>query len=392
MNILVDLRSLQTEHVSGVTVFGENLVQNLCEHYPEERFYLWTNSLTSLPESFSDISFPNATHIHTKIPNIILTLLSSLFRIPKIDTLVKKQIKKMDGEIVEFDIAFIPDPRPFPVSTKCKKVCLFHDLSPLHFPQTFSLKTRIWHRLVRFTKEARESTHIFTPSRHTKDDIVQELGVSSEKISVIGAGVSEALRPITDDMEKEAVRKKYKLPENFFLTLSTLEPRKNISALIEAFCRFQKIHDTEDFFLVIAGTADPKIFAHMHIADHPNILFPGHIEETEKAALFSSAIAFVYPSLFEGFGMPVLEAMACGVPVLSSQKASLPEVYGDAALSFDPTSISDMTDALENMYVRKNMRKELREKGFQRASSPQFHWTTVARKVMAICAEIEDMY
>lgn len=384
MNIVIDLRALQSGNISGVEVFTEHITRALIAEFPEWSFYLWTNSQKSLPESFPEFAAPNAIRIHTKWSNKLLLLLSAFFRKPALERKLLRKIRHINPECKQIDCFLIPDPRPTPLSKKCPKVMVVHDLSPLHFPKNFSLKTRLWHFLLRWKKEIAEATAILTPSHFTKKDVQHHFQIPAEKVTVVGAGVSERIRPVTDTVELEEIKKKYQLPDTFFLTLSTLEPRKNLQNLLEAFLRFRQKHQEENLKLVVAGKANSTIFRSIALKENPAVYFPGFIEETDKAAIFSLATAFLYPSFFEGFGLPVLEAMACGTPIMSSNAAALPEVYGDAALDFSPAEISEMIEEMEHFYASPNIHKKLAAAALARAQLPQFFWSTIAQKAGAV--------
>ncbi len=390
MKVLCDLRALQSGNASGVETYTENILHALISASPDMTFILWTNSRKPLPEHFPKFDYPNAFHVHTRICSSFLNLSSYFLRRPHIDRIVASKAVRLGlfkkGE--HFDVFFVPDPRPSPSSPLCRKVSLFHDLSPIHFQETFSQKTRFWHHLLRMKKEAEEASRICTPSRFTKEDIHHEFRIPEEKITVIGAGAAEHLRPIEDPVELDAVRKKYGIPPNFILTLSTLEPRKNLENLIEAFFRFQKRSGEKNLKLVIAGKKTPNIFSDIHFPESQALIFPGFIEEADKAALYSAAKMFVYPSYFEGFGLPVLEAMKCGTPVLSSSSSSLPEVYGDAAKEFDPYSVTEISQAIETVYMNVGAQEELRRKGLERSSSPNYSWSVVGEKLMTVFHEV----
>ena len=381
MNILIDLRPLQNGKISGVEVFTENITRKLTKEGEKHNFFLWTNAAKKLPENFPKFSGKNVVRIHTKKSNRFLNLFLSLFRYPKIDQLVKKKCLKYGllSKNDNFDAIFIPDLRPAPISKNVKKFIMFHDLSFIHFKQTFSCKTKIWHKLLRPKKEAKEAFKIFTPSEFTKNDLILSYKIPEEKIVVISEGVDEKFFP-KDEVDLYEVRKKYNLPKKFLLTLSTLEPRKNLNLLIDAFSLFSRKFSHEDLYLVIAGQRHDSIFAKTTLPEKAKVVFPGFIKEEHKPALYSSALAFIFPSLFEGFGLPVVEAMASGAPVISSNYSSLPEVAKDSALFFDPLDKEELCAKIEEIYFNPELRKELSQKG--RIKSKEFNWNKVAQKAL----------
>lgn len=381
MNILVDLRPLQSGKISGVEVFTENIVRTLIKLGNEHRFFLWTNSRTPLPKSFPHFAAPNAVRIHTEKSNRILNIALAFFRFPRLDRFVRREAIKqgMMTKKDRFDAVFLPDLRPAPVSHGVKKYQMVHDLSFIHFPETFSRKSRLWYRLLRFAKEIHTADKIFTPSVFTQEDLAKTLHVPRWRSIVVSEGVDAKFYPASP-AEVFEVRKKYNLPEKFLLSLATLEPRKNIANLIKAFQLFVRRHPNEDLFLVIAGRKDETLFAKTSLAQEKRVIFSGFIDEDRKVALYSAAFAFIFPSFFEGFGLPPLEAMACGTPVLSSSFSSLPEVVEEAGLLFNPLKPEDICAKIETLYFDPALRQKLREKGLARARL--FTWEKVARKIL----------
>src|SRR3972149_2680725 len=238
------------------------------------------------------------------------------------------------------------------------------------FSETFSWKRRFWHFFVNFRRLARASDKIIAVSESTKDDIITHYGISREKISVIPSGIGKQFRAMSrNDGELISVQKKYNLPYKFILSLETFEPRKNIISLIKSYEALQLLGNPvfDKYFLVIAGTRgwkDEEIFR--AIANSPykeKIIFPGFIADKDKTALYNLAGVFVYPSLYEGFGFPPLEAMACGVPVIVSHSSSLPEVVGDAGVLIDSYQPEELFRVLQQILTDQEFIDLLRKKG-----------------------------
>jgi len=252
---------------------------------------------------------------------------------------------------------------------------IIHDLSFIHFKDTFSLKSRFWHKILRVKKEISESKRIFTPSEFTKNDIKNTLKINAKKIKIIYEGGGENFAK-KSQKKIEKIRKKYNLPNKFLLSLSTLEKRKNLKTLIKAFLK----SSCKDLYLVLAGQKNNSIFAELNLPKNERVIFTGFIPEEDKNALYSASFAFIFPSLFEGFGLPLLEAMASGVPVLCSNTSSMPEVVGNSALLFNPLKKEDISVKIEKIYTDAELRKNLIQKGLNRAK--EFSWESSAKKIL----------
>jgi glycosyltransferase involved in cell wall biosynthesis len=204
---------------------------------------------------------------------------------------------------------------------------------------------------------------------------------------VIYSGVSRDFRPASVSQRSADVRAKYRLPERFLLFLGTLEPRKNISGLIRGYDRLLTGHpELAEYELVIAGGPGWKtggIKAAWHSARHRDrIRLIGYVDEADRAELYRLASLFIYPSFYEGFGFPPLEAMACGLPVVMSQTASLPEVAGEAALLINPYRESDIGEAISAVLLSGSLREKMKKRSLETAT--KFSWRTAAEKYLQI--------
>lgn len=370
------MRPLMAGKISGVEVYIESMLKALFEWGRENEYILWYNAFKPVFFRFK-ADQPNVKWKHTRIPNKILNFCQSLFRWPKADKLIGEKI----------DILWVPDPRPAPVSPFCKKIVTFHDLSFEDFRYAFNLKTRLWHKVLRPRKEAEEADKIIAVSEFTKGQLETEYGIPGEKIRVIYEAASETIRPLPIPRSFEIIKRKYKLPERYFLCLSTLEPRKNIEGVIRAYIEWQE-ETRADVALVIAGKDFPNIFRHISVKKHPLIIRPGFIDEEDKGLLYQHALAFLYPSFYEGFGLPILEAMRCGTPVVTSDCASMPEVAGDAALLVNPNDHTHLKQALHKMYRDEVYREQLIKKGYERVK--QFSWEKAATGLLQIFHKLAE--
>jgi glycosyltransferase involved in cell wall biosynthesis len=229
---------------------------------------------------------------------------------------------------------------------------------------------------------ARRARRVIAISESTKRDVVTRLGVSPDQVDVVYCGVEKILRPLPV-AEVTRFRQERALPDRFILFLGTLEPRKNVQTLVRAYSQWRKAeHDIPK--LVVAGGKGwyyDRIFAEVESLDLAgDVIFPGYVTQQELPLWYNAAQLFVYPSRFEGFGLPVLEAMACGTPVITTNVASLPEVAGDAALLVSPDDEAQLVEAMRRTLGDKSLRQEMVAKGL--AQSTQFTWARTAHQTL----------
>jgi len=268
---------------------------------------------------------------------------------------------------------------------RCRRTCLtVHDLSFMRYPAgAFPAQRDFLMRTV--PRSVARAGHILADSESTRTDLIELMSVKPGKVTVLYPGVEPRFRPITDEATLAAVRARYRLPPRFILHVGTLEPRKNLPRLIEAFHKFQGEKTnlepgTWNLKLVLAGGKGwlyEGIFetvARLGLEDA--VHFPGYVDDVDLPALYTLADLFVYPSMYEGFGLPPLEAMACGTPVVASAASSLPEVVGEAGLLVPPTDTEALAGAIERALTDSELRAELREKGF--AQARRFDWLVSA--------------
>jgi len=264
------------------------------------------------------------------------------------------------------------------------QVVTIHDIAPLDHPEWMSPRFAAWYGWLT-PRLAHQCRAIITDSLFTKSRLIERLGVSEEKINAIAIGVDSAFRPASEE-DISTMRRAYRLPEgNYLLSLSTLEPRKNLARLLAAWAQLREDRNiAENFSLVLAGEeGDNRIFRGTGLATIPSgVHFTGRVEDQFLPALYSGATAFAYPSIYEGFGLPLLEAMACGTPVLCGNRASLPEVIGDAGLLVDPYDVDAITEGLRTLLLDDALRDRFRHEGFERANA--YSWEACASKTLAV--------
>lgn len=270
-----------------------------------------------------------------------------------------------------------------PPLKNARTVFTLHDLIFQFFPE-FHLPLNRWFLQNAMPHFLRRADAIIAVSECTKRDAVQLYGVPPEKIAVIHEGVDPALRPVTDPNLIAAARARYAQHQPFLLFLGTIEPRKNIPALVDAL----QILRARGFphRLLIAGRRGwlyQGVFEHVRqVGMEGEVDFLDYVPDEDLPALFAACEAFVFPSLYEGFGLPPLEAMACGAPVVCSNTSSLPEVVGEAALCVNPRDAGEMAAAVERVIHDARLRDELRAKGLVQAA--RFSWERAARDTLQV--------
>lgn len=259
-----------------------------------------------------------------------------------------------------------------------------HDLSFVRAPETTTPVLKAYLDAV-VPRSVRRATHVLADSQATKDDLIALYGTPAEKITVLVGGVQPEFQPVTDPARRAAVRRRYGIPDHpYIFSVGTVQPRKNYARLIAALAALGPTY--EDFHLVIAGGhgwLEGPIYQAVH--DHgleERVHFIGFAHDEDLPALYSEAVCLAYPSLYEGIGLPVLEAMACGTPVLTSAISSLPEVAGDAAILVDPYRVEAIAEGLRQLLGDATLRAELVARGLRQAA--RFTWEGAARQLLGI--------
>lgn len=269
---------------------------------------------------------------------------------------------------------------PFFMPRRVKRVTVIHDLTPLKFPEHHRWYNQVLHNLF-LRRIMKKADLIITNSENSRQDIIRQFPFTEERVEKIYLGYDASFSP---DIRPE-VLEQYGIKVPYFLFVSTIEPRKNLSLLLSAYHRF-RMNNPMPVQLVIVGARGWKcrrLFK--EISQHhfrSDIVLLGYVPRSDLPALYSQTIAFVYPSYYEGFGLPVLEAMACGAPCLVSNASSLPEVAGRAALMFNPFDVSDLTDQMEAVASDPQQRIELSAKSISQAA--KFSWDHFASEFIGI--------
>ncbi len=372
---------------TGIEKYTTNLLSHMLPLDKDIKFKLFYNGYKKEKLEYEWLKLPNVELFEFDFPNRILDISSRFLNYPKVDKLLKG-----------VDVMFSPHIFLSSISSKCSGVVTFHDLSFERYPEFYSKSKNYWHYSMNPKKQARKAKKIIAVSESTKNDLVELYNVNPDRVEVIYSGINEVSSTkyqVLSMEEKKTkilnVRKKYSLPEIYILYLGTLEPRKNIIGLVKAYELFRSkfiIHNSKSIIpnLVIAGSKGwlyDDIFETINKSSQKeNIILTGFIKEEDKPFLYSLANLFVYPSFYEGFGFPPLEAMSFGVPVITSNISSLPEAVSDAAIMIDPYNLDELEIAMETVLRNDNLKRRLIKKGLKQAK--KFQWQNCAEKTLDV--------
>ncbi len=277
------------------------------------------------------------------------------------------------------DLFHSPDFTLPPTGRRTRTIVTVHDLSFLRLPRCFE-PALLDYLNAHVPRAVRRADCVLADSENTRQDVIQLLCVPADRVRTIYCGVEARFRPIDDGAALARVRARYNLPAHFVLSLGTIQPRKNYAKLIAAFARLQ----IDGLSLVIVGAKGwlyERIFqTAVDLGLGERVLFPGFVNDVDLPAIYNLADIFAFPSLYEGFGLPPLEAMACGTPVITANNSSLPEVVGDAALLVDASDVTAISAAIETLVDDTPLRRDLIARGLRRAA--QFTWRKAARELL----------
>ena len=382
MKIGIDVRCLTNGRLSGVEEYTKSLIKALLALDRKNEYILFCNAYGKIYDDFSWATiYPNVTLKRFRFPNKIFNFILWYWRRPFLDKLI--------GGV---DWLWMPNIMFTSVSRQTKLLLTIHDLSFLHFFNTFSWKRRFWHWLVNPRKIIERADEIVAVSRFTQKDIANNYNFK-KNIRAVSSGLNEKFRLINrNDIKMLSAKEKYSLPYKFMLFLGTLEPRKNIVAIIRAFEYFRQwannLNDEESkkFKLVLAGRKGwlhEEIFSAMNNSvERENILFIDGVDEEDKEYVISLSSLFIYPSQYEGFGFPPLEAMKCEIPVIASNTSAMPEVLGEAPIFIDPDKPAEIFEAMRQIISSPSLKEKMKKEGKNQAN--QFSWETSAKEMLKI--------
>ena len=271
-----------------------------------------------------------------------------------------------------------------PHVSHCRLVVTIHDMSFLTHPHFHTNENRRF-CMIQTLRASRFADAIICVSEATSRDVKRYLHITDDRLFVIPEAAGLEFHRLDDQSVITRALLDLGIKENFILFVGTVEPRKNLSALIEAYARLRESRSCNEWLVIAGGSGWKNAEIYKRVKDlglTPYVKFLGYVSSEALVSLYNACRVFVYPSLYEGFGLPVLEAMACGAPVITSSVSSLPEVAGDAAITVDPLQIDSLTDAMYSILSDDTLRMELRKRGLNRAS--RFSWEETAKKTLAL--------
>ena len=370
MRIAIDAHSIGTR-LGGNESYATNLIEALARIDSVNHYTLYVTTAEAVERYHQRWSnfFVRSTRPHTPLIRIPLTLSAELRKNP------------VDVLHVQFTA---------PPFCPCPVVVSVHDLSFEHLPHTFHRRSRTQLRLT-VRHSVRRAARVLTLSEHTRNDLIETYGIDRPNVEVIPIAASPKFKPIADDKELRRVRHNYRIDSDYILSVGSIQPRKNLVRLVRAYSLLRtRLGAGKLPKLVFVGKRawlyDETLRALDDAALGDSVILTGYVPESDLPALYSGATCFVYPSIFEGFGLPPLEAMQCGAPVVIGNQTSLPEVVGDAALAVDPFDVEAIARAIEELLNKPALRDELRVKGLARAK--MFDWQETARRTLGVYEQV----
>jgi len=347
MKIGIDAREFQAGRMTGIARYLWHFLRYTTTSDSPHEYVLFCNQWTHVP-----FDYPKLKKV---IINEKITLIWDQLLLP-----LRMAREKID--------VFLTPYFKVPLFLSSNVVLIINDLIPLFFPEEFGLFKRVYFRLM-CQMAVRRAARIVTISENSRDDIVKLFNVPADKIGIVHLAAEQRFRPT--DIGIEEIRKKYTLPQKFILYVGNLSPHKNIHVLLKAYAALP-LNLREQYKLVLGTPKSDKYLTHIKkiiegMELTRDVVFTGFIEDEDLPTVYHMSSLFAFPSLYEGFGLPPLEAMACGCPVVSSNTSSLTEVLGDAALFFNPHDVGEISSAIGQMLEDKDLQIKFRQKGLQRA-------------------------
>lgn len=375
MKIGIDIRVLMDKNYSGISEYTAQLLAAVLRQDKINDYRLFYNSWHDLDSRLGAWRRHNAQIVSTRWPNKVFNyILQKALSYPKLDKLLGDP-----------DIFWSPHFNFTSLRPSTKSVVTVHDLSFLRYPEYFSVRKNFWHKALGIKNILRRARAIVAVSENTRNDIIELMGVSPDRVRVIYSGNNLPVFSLSDDEKKELVGRQG-IKGRFILYLGNIEPRKNIAGLIRAFDILKKQNCYHDLELVLAGAPgwkDKEIYqSWQQSVNQKQIHFIGYIDQPTKEALYALAAAFSYPSFYEGFGFPPLEALARGCPVVCSNVSSLPEVVGNAALLINPDRPEEIARALSEILSDKKLAQDLSWAGQEQAK--RFSWDRAAQQYLEL--------
>ncbi len=365
LRIAVNTRLLIRNRLEGIGWFTFETLKRITTSHPEVEFYF-------LFDREPDASFLFGTNVHPVVigPPARHPVLFVLW----FEWSVKRVLRSLKPDL------FLSPDGYLSLSSRTPSLAVMHDLNFEHFPADLPIAARLHYRWF-FPRFAAKAARIATVSQFSKDDIVLQYKVSPEKVDVVYNGANEAFKPI-ENAEIEQIRNKYTQGEPYFLFVGSLHPRKNLARLFKAYDLFRSQSNRKVKLLIVGEKkwwTKPISEAFNGMRCKEEVVFCGRLNSAELRLVTAAALGITYVSYFEGFGIPILEAFRSGVPVITSNVTSMPEVAGNAALFVDPYDVTSIAQAMETLACNDNLQKELIAKGFERAKD--FSWDKTAQNL-----------
>ncbi len=368
MKIAVNTRLLLKNKLEGIGWFSFEIFSRIVKQHPEHTFYFIFDRRYAKEFIFAKNVIPVVSYPPTRLPFLITYFFQR--RIPKL-------LKKLDIDI------FISPDGWIPCKTNIPIINVIHDINFLHHPEFIPRMYR-HHFKKWFPCFAEKSTQLVTVSEYSKQDIVQCFSVDTHKISVIHNGVSRQFKQL-DKIAINRTRQKFTAGQPYFIFVGSIHPRKNLENILQGFLQFKEKTNAPVKFLVVGSqmfkTSKQKLSDNIQLMKK-DILFVGRQDIEELSQLLGSALALTYVSLYEGFGIPILEGFQAGIPVITSDVTSMPEVAGNAALLVNPLSVDEIAEAITKIWKDPDLRHELIRKGNERVK--QFSWDKSAEKFWSV--------
>lgn len=381
MRIAFDAQPLLGGTKSGVGFCEDGQVNSLLEQYPEHEYlleYFSPRNHGVKEELLKRYTGKGAKLAPCKwFSGSLYRMVSAYLPVPYACFFPKRK------ELTHFFNYYIP---PF---TKGKKVVTVHDMVIHACPETVRKKT-LWFLRQTLEKSIKRADYIITDSEFSKQEILKYYNIPADKIKVVYCGVDfRRFQPLKSKELLNAVKEKYKIDRDYFLYLGTLEPRKNLVRLVQAYAK-AKQERTEFPCLVLAGGKGwmyEEIFNTVkELGLEQDVIFTGYVADEDVSLLMGGALTFCFPSVYEGFGMPVLEAMACGTPVLTSKKSSMEEIAGEETVLVDAVSVDSIKDGLVLLANNRELRLELSRKGMLKAK--EYTWEAAGKQLMRVYQDL----
>lgn len=362
MIIAVNTRFLLNDHLEGIGYFSREVLRVLTRQHPDHQFHFFFDR----PFNQDFLFAPNVTG-HVLSPPARHPLLWKYW----FDVKVALKLKKLKADV------FLSPDGQCSLTTRVPQCLVVHDLGFIHYPEGYQ-KTHLSYYKRYTPKFIRKAKTVVTVSEFSKKDIIEKYGTDVHKIAVVYNGVKESFQPLLFE-EQMAVKEAYTGGAEYFLYTGALQPRKNLLNLLKAYSIFKRRLQSSLKLVLVGRLAwkNEEFLALLKTYKYrDDVVLTGYLEEAELARLTASAYAFVYPSHFEGFGVPVAEAMRSGVPVLTSKDSAMEEITEGVALYFDPTNVDDMAYKLMFIYKQEGERGSLVQKG--KAVARQYTWQRTA--------------